>query len=273
MITAMVLVFLILAADLASAGLGTTGAKLEKQVAPGEHFTHLMQVKTDASDQPMNLNVTIFGFGQYPQGADRELIASQDISPYTARPFLTVSPVSFHLDPGETQDVTLEGDIPMDVGSGGRYALVNIKSGITGQGPVGIIQAIDVPILLTITGSEILDRGEIENLSIKQPISADKQTLFLSFMNTGDHHYLPKMDAIVKDENGIIIASNVSVSSVLSQISLLPTYTRLFEFDLIPKIPLKPGTYNLNATISTAGAFRVNGTVLATKDISFEIKS
>jgi hypothetical protein len=263
MITAMVLVFLILAAGLASAGLGTNGAKLDKEVAPGEHLTHLMQVKTDASDLPMDINVTIFGFGQYPQGANRELIASQDLSPYTARPFLTVSPVSFHLDPGKTQAVTLEGNIPKDVGAGSRYALVKFHTGAMGKGMIGFKLIIDVPILLTISGSEILDRGEIENISLEQPISADKQRLSLLFKNTGNNHYNPLMEAVVKDRDGNI-ASNVSIPS---PISILPTYSRLFKADLNPKTPLKPGTYNLNATVS------LDGKVLATKEVPFEVKS
>jgi hypothetical protein len=263
MIASMSLVFLILVAGLASAGLGTSGSKLEKEVTSGEHITHLMQVKTDASDQSMDIQVEILGYGQSQDGAKRELNASQDISPYTARPFLSVSPSSFHLDPGKTQDVTLEGDIPKDVGSGSRYALVKIHSGAMGEGTVGFILGIDVPILLTVSGSEILDSGEIENLSLEQPISADKQTMSLSFKNTGNHHYLPKVDAVVKDKDGSIV-SNVPVPS---PISLLPTYSRLFKFDLNPNTPIKPGTYNLNATVSA------DGNVLATKEVSFEVKS
>ena len=256
------LVLLLLAVGTASAGLGTSGSKLEKEVSPGEHLTHVMQVKSDASDPPMDIQVELLGYGQAPNGANRELNASNDTSPYSARPFLEVSPASFHLKPGDTQDVTLEGVIPKDVGSGSRYALVKIHTGAMGKGMVGFILAIDVPILLTITGSEVLNKGEIENFSLEQPVSAAKQTLSLLFKNTGNIHYYPTVKAVVKDKDGNI-AANVTVPS---PISLLPTFTRLFKFDLNPETPLKPGKYNVNASVSLN-----DGTFLASKEVSFVV--
>ena len=263
LIALITLFLLLLGVGIASSALGTSGSILEKEVVPGDHLTHIMHVKLDSSDQPMDIQVELLGYGQSEDGAKRELNASLDTSPYSARPFLKVSPASFHLDPGKTQDVTLEGDIPKNIGSGGRYALVKIHSGIMGKGMVGFSLAIDVPILLTVSGSEIQNKGEIENLSLEQPVLADNQTLSLLFKNTGNHHYKPKVQAMVKNKDDSI-ASNVSVTS---PISVLPTYSRLFKFDLNPKTPLKPGTYNLNATV------RADGNVIATKEVSFEVKS
>ena len=70
------LILLLLAVGTASAGLGTSGSKLEKEVSPGEHLTHVMQVKSDASDPPMDIQVELLGYGQAPNGANRELNAS-----------------------------------------------------------------------------------------------------------------------------------------------------------------------------------------------------
>jgi hypothetical protein len=131
-----------------------------------------------------------------------------------------------------------------------------------GKGMVGFILAIDVPILLTITGSEVLNKGEIENFSLEQPVSAAKQTLSLLFKNTGNIHYYPTVKAVVKDKDGNI-AANVTVPS---PISLLPTFTRLFKFDLNPETPLKPGKYNVNASVSLN-----DGTFLASKEVSFVV--
>ena len=119
------LVFLISAAGIASAGLGVSGAFVEKEISPGGSISAIMKVSLGESDSPTDIAVEVFGLGQ-----DRNLMllclnASSD-TPYSARPFLNASPSSFHLDPGKSEVVTLRGSIPADVGSGGRYAVVNI---------------------------------------------------------------------------------------------------------------------------------------------------
>jgi hypothetical protein len=262
LIALITLVLILLAIGIASAGLGTSGSKLEKDFAPGDHLIHVMHVKSDASDPPMDIQVDLLGYGQAENGATRELNASNDTSPYSARSFLKVSPASFHLEPGNAQDITLEGDIPKDVGSGSRYALVKIHTGAMGKGMVGFILAIDVPILLTVSGSEVQNKGEIENFSLEQPVSAAKQTMSLLFKNTGNIYYYPTVKAVVTDKNGTIDA-NVTVPSTISH---LPTFTRLFKFDLKSETPLKPGKYNVNATVSLN-----DGTFLASKEVSFVV--
>jgi methionine-rich copper-binding protein CopC len=258
------IVLLILAAGLASAGLAVGGANLEKSIAPGEHLSHVIKVATSASDTPMDIHAEVFGYGQSLQGLNTEQNASLDKSPYTARPFLKVSPSSFHLDPGKSQEVTLEGDIPKDVGSGGRYALVGVRTLPIGNGSVGFVLNIEVPIMLTINGSEIQNKGEIESLSIEEPISADKQQMSLTFKNIGNHHYNANVTAVVKDKDGQVVA-NASTPLVRP---ILPTYSRQVKLEITPNAPLKQGTYTADATVSLA-----DGTVLTTKETSFQVKS
>jgi P pilus assembly chaperone PapD len=258
------LVLLISAVGLASAGLRVDGAKLEQDIAPGTNLSHVMTVSTRSSDQPMDIRVELLGYGQTLDHLADEVNASQDTSHYTARPFLKVSPNSFHLDPGKSQDVKLEGDIPKDVGSGGRYAIVKIYTvPPNGNKSVKISLAVNVRVLLTISGSNILNTGEIENFSLKEPVSAEKQTLSLILKNTGNHHYKAMVEAVVKDKEGDLVA-NASAQGW----DLLPTYAELFSVALNPKTPLKPGMYNANATIKME-----DGTLLAAKEAQFEIKS
>jgi hypothetical protein len=258
------LIFLLLATNIASAGLLVGNAILEKDIAPGDHISHLMTVTTRDSDPSMDFKVEVMGYGQSPDGSNNELNASQDTSPYTARPFLKVSTDSFHLDPGKSQQITLDGDIPKDVGSGSRYALVNIQSLPLGNQSVNVILAVDVPVRLTINGSEILNKGEIESINLVAPVSADKQMLSLILKNTGNHHYKAQVYAEVKDKEGSIV-TNASTPLVFP---ILPTYSRLLKLSLTPKIPFKPGTYNVNVTFSM-----MDGTILANKETSLEIKS
>ena len=256
-------VFILLVTGIASAGLVVGGAILEKEIVPGEHLSHVMTVQTRESDPAMDIKVSVLGYGQ-SLSEKIDLNASQDTSPYTARTFLKVSPNSFHLDPGKSIKVTLDGDIPKDVGSGGRYAVINIQSLPIGNGTLGYALAVDVPVILTINGSEILEKGEIENLSIVGAVSAEKQKLSLIFKNTGNHHYKAETEAVVKDQSGNIMAN----ASIPMFESVLPTYSRLITLSITPKTPLRPGTYNVNTTVSLD-----DGAILATKETSFEVKS
>ncbi len=264
-IISVTLVLLLLTAGVASAGLGVIGAMLDKNITPGDQFTHVMQVRLGPSDSPVNVSADIFGFGQGDDGSMREINASQDSSPYTATPFLKISPKSFHLDSGGSQQVILDVEIPKDLsGSGGRYALVKIHTLPTGKGMIGFSSGIYVPIRLTINGSEILNKGEIESINLEKSLDQKKQVLSLLIKNTGNHHYYPVLNAVVKDKEGHIVAN----TSVPRSIALLPTYSRLFKSLLNPDTSLKPGTYNVTATVSMD-----DGTVLANKETSIEVKS
>ena len=255
---------LLLANDFASAGLAVGNAILEKEIAPGGNISHLMTVSTRESDPSMDIKVDVMGYGQSLDGTNIGLNASRDTGTYTARPFLKASPDSFHLDPGKSQKVMLKGDIPSDVGSGGRYALINIHSLPMGNKSVDVVLAVEVPIRLTINGSDIINKGEIESLDLVEPVSSKEQKLSLILKNTGNHHYRPMAKTVIEDQDGTIVA-NASSPSVYT---LLPNYSRLIKIDITPEPPLKPGAYTVNATVNMD-----DGTVLANKKMPLEIKS
>ena len=100
-------------------GFSVSGAIFEAEVAPGQSISHNMTVSIDESDPPMNLLAEVVGFGQTLDGGNIELSPMADTSPCSARSFLSVDPTSFHLDPGESQNVLLDGIVPFDIGSGG----------------------------------------------------------------------------------------------------------------------------------------------------------
>jgi len=126
--------FMLLAVSPALAGLSVTGSICDAEVTPGQHFEHEMIVSTDPEDRQMELQVDVMGFGRNLQGMNFEIDPDDDTSPYSARPFLQVSPRNFTLPPGGSQNVQLQGDIPADIGEGGRYALVFIHSNVSGSG-------------------------------------------------------------------------------------------------------------------------------------------
>ena len=93
----------------ADPGLRVTGAVLVANVTPGETITHEMTVSIREDDPAMDIGVEV-----------------KDWTRYSARDFIVIDQPSFHLEPGQEQNVTATITIPPDVGDGGRYALIGI---------------------------------------------------------------------------------------------------------------------------------------------------
>lgn len=241
-----------------SASIGVSGSILQKTVNPGQNITHVMTVELNKSDQPMDMEVEVMGFGQTLSGGYRGLSAEQDTSPFSARPFLNVSPDKFHIEPGTSEKVILTGTVPLDVGDGTRYALVNIRSLSSSKNrTVGVAVAFNVPVALKIRDSEFKMAGEITNLSVSGTDVA------ILFKNIGNTNYNAMAAVVFKDEQGNVAAN---VTSPLTFSSIIPEATRLFGLSLKPENRLKPGEYTVNATVALK-----NGTVLAGKEIRIEI--
>ena len=257
---------ILLALTTISAGLRISGGVFEADVTPGEHVMHEISIYNTSS--PANFTVVIDGLGQQSNGGTIDVKPDQDTSPYSARSFLTVSPSKFHLEPGASQTVKVEGDIPNNI-SGGRYAMVSIRSGVVGkmaigQNVVGFAVGSNVPVRLTVSNTNLLQTGKITELKVDEPISARQQNISLNFTNTGNYHLSGLAKAELKDANGNLISN---ASTPLSG-NIYPTFSNLFMFSLVPVNKLKPGTYDLNATVNLE-----DGTVLASKEKSFVIKS
>jgi hypothetical protein len=244
-------------------GLGVTGAIIEMAVNPGEHISQNILVHTGPTDAPVEIIAAVMGYGQSPSGGSTELSPGNDKSPYTARNFLNATPATFHLDPGQEKAVTLEGDIPQDVGAGGRYAIVNLHTKPTGNGTVGISLAINIPVRLTIANTQQIKTGAIKSIKLGTPVSGVQQSVILEFENTGNHHYLTRVDASLKDKNGSIIAK---ASPLISYSPVLPTSVRTYKINILPSQTPPAGDYTINATVSTN-----EGVLLAEKSLNFTI--
>lgn len=256
------LVFLILVSSVASAGLGVSGAIIERKVDPGGAFAHEMTVSSDIASPPMDLAVDIMGMNQTIDGESIELNESEDASPFSACQFLNANPSSFHLEPGQSQNVIVEGKIPPDAPPGGRYALINIHSHPIGSGTVGIIVAVEVPVRLTISGTGLIKSGTIEDLLLEEPSLSRQQNISLVLRNTGNCHYKARVHASLKDISGNVI---IEASSPMSS-NIIAGASRIFRMAAATKEELKPGTYLVNATASLS-----SGSILDSKEIEFKI--
>jgi hypothetical protein len=154
----LVLAFIFLATMPVTSAFKVEGASLKLEVEPGEHISHLVDISITESEPANDFVVRMGGFGQNMMGGGEPVAEEEDSSPYTASPFLTISTTGFHLEPGSSQKILIEGDVPEDVGSGGKYAYAEIRSvpGNSGGERIGIGVGAGIPIILTVSGTELV---------------------------------------------------------------------------------------------------------------------
>ena len=221
----------------ASPGLKVSPLILSVSIAPGESETHTITVSNDSAT-PMDIVVEVKGLGQSPDGSFQVLAPDEDKSPYSARNFISISPPEFHLEPGSFQEVEVIIDVPEDVGSGGRYAMIYTRTKPDGEG-VGIATAIATCVVIRVEGTELTKTGSITDVIIPE-VSGQPLEIVAVFENTGNFHYKAQADAILRDHAGNELGS---ASTPLTQSSIVPGYVREFRFSLTPAGELLPGTY------------------------------
>jgi hypothetical protein len=249
----------------AASSLSVSGAIFEAEAAPGEQVSHNLTIGLSL-DEPAALNLTadVLDWYQDLNSGNNAVKENPDISPYSAKNFLSVSPKNFRLSPNSSQVIKIVGKMP--IGDGGRYAIISVLTlpggGRTDQG-VGISIGMPALVLLTIKGSDLIRRGEIENLSLEDPASARQQNISLIFKDTGNCHYVINTSAALKDGKG----NTLAIASPATKELIIPTARKQIKLSLTPQSELKPGTYTIGVNVTLK-----DGTILDSKEMKFEIK-
>jgi hypothetical protein len=258
------IVLALLAASPVSAadrGLNVKGAILKVDVSPGQTLTHTMTVSIGTDDQATEITVRIGDFGQSLSGS-YELLEPAGNNSLSACPFITLDKESFHLEPGGSDVVTATIRVPEDVGAGGRYALINIKTGVAGNGGVGMITAVNVPIVLTVKGTTLLCQGEVSELGIGV---AGDQALDIStiFHNTGNYLFKFKGEITINRFKGEVVGN---IALPLTSGSLIPDMSLQLWANYSPEEVLAKGIYIVKSRVMLE-----DDTVLAEKSAAFEV--
>jgi hypothetical protein len=258
------IVLAFLAASPASAaenGLRVQGAILQADVSPGQNLTHKMTVSIGTEDPATEITVRLGGYGQALSGAS-ELLETADNTDFSARAFITLDKESFHLEPGGSEVVTATIQVPLDVGAGGRYALINIKTGAAGGGGVGMITAVNVPIVLTVKDTTLTRQGEITGLNIEV---AGGQTLNIDtiFHNTGNYHFRIQGNITISKFQGKTLKT---IPVPLTSSSIIPEMSLRLSAKYEPEAVLAKGIYIVKSQVMLD-----DGTVLAEERAAFQV--
>jgi hypothetical protein len=262
LITIGLLIFLLMC-SLPAAGMKVTGTRYAGSISAGSSAVHTMTISINPDDPPMDLIVDVLGFGQTPQQGSSGIPPEKDTSPYSARTFITVSPKTFHLQPGGSQVVQATIAVPRDVGDGGRYAVLTIRNAPIGNGTTAIVTSISVPVLVTIAGSAPSQTGTITSLDVADIVPGQPIRITTGVKNTGNIHYAVKNTVTVTDSAGNPVVTGVSDAS---NRSVIPTFTINYEVNLDKALPA--GKYTVSSQISLQ-----DGTVLDTKTTTFEVQA
>jgi hypothetical protein len=244
------------------AAIGVSGAKYEGTIAPGGTDTHVITINIGADEQATDISVQVAGFGQNPNGIYMPLDAANDVNPYSARSFITLDNSTIHLEPGTSQSITATITLPQNVGPGGRYAIIYVRS-LPGAGS-SLATAIVVPVFITVAGTTPTETGSIIQIdpgtvTIGQPI-----TITTTFENTGNYHYYAASNEVtVTDANGTLIAN---ASTTPMAYAIIPGNT--VQFVTQPDVSnLQAGTYTVDSKVL------LNGQVLDEKNTTFTVNT
>ncbi len=265
MLGAVVLALLLTLPASANPGLSVSGALMMADVSPGQTLTWPITVSFAADDPAADMVVQVMGINQSLSGVNDALAGSEDTYSYSARSFITINKSSFHLEPGVPQNLTATIQIPSDIGAGGRYAIINVATQpAAGSTGVSFVAAVNVPIVLTIKGSQLVHTGKITSLSTGNITSGQPVQILTDFQNTGNHHFKVKGEVAVSNSQGQIMGT---VAVPLTASSVLPGMTRRLQAAFIPQGELAAGKYAISAKVMLE-----DGTVLDTVTGSFEVK-
>lgn len=246
------------------AGLRVSGGKIEDSLAPGSETSYTMNVANTSAD-PMDVAVEVKGYGASTASSYAILEPEEDTSPYSARELLTVVPQSFHLEPKESQDVTVTATIPSNVGSGGRYAIIYIHTVPSPGGTVAMATAIAARVLLTIEGSELINSGEISQIELSEAESGQPLEIRVIMENDGNCHYKISVQGEIKDGADKVVAIS---SPVTPGFPIIPACSQEITIPFLDLDweTLPAGRYQVEIEVVSE-----DGTPIDTGTVSFEL--
>ncbi len=253
------------AALLADEGLRVTGGLIQREISPGETFSHTFTVANSPTGAELQIRIEAKGFGQGLDGSYTPLESTEDRSPFSARGFITaLEPSAFVLGPGQSQEIRVTVQVPPDLGEGTRYALIHIHTEKVGVGrDSAIVLAATVPVVLTPKGTRPIETGTITGLTIGEIQSGRPIAVQTIFENTGNHHYKAYNEVVLTDASGKEMGYSFTSPTASS---ILPGSAYRFEVGLIPRAEMPGGTYRVQSRV-----FREDGIPLAAEESEFTV--
>jgi hypothetical protein len=220
--------------------------------------------------EPLDISIESMGLGQSAEDGSFTFVpADEDKSPYSARAFITASPASFHMEPGDVTPIDVTISLPDGADDGERYAILKVNAlPVKGDGNVAIGIALGVSVLVKQPGAPGALIGSIQGLHVADTAAGSPITVTGHVLNTGDTHYGAAPAAVyqtatLRSSDGTQLAT---ARTVLQGNSIVPTFSRNFTLNLDPGKQLPVGKYKVDVVAGIE-----SGPELDRASTSFEI--
>ena len=162
-----------------------------------------------------------------------------------------MDPSSFHLDPGQSQDITAIVTVPQNVGSGGYFALINIAEPptTTSDSNVAIVYSVGVPVFLTIKGSQLNQTGTITGITAGTITNGQPINITTTFQNTGNIYFKVEGQTTITNDQGVTLDT---IPMPLTNSSIIPGMSRNLDAVYTPSGSLSPGTYTIRSLVMSS---------------------
>lgn len=246
----------------ASNGITVHGAVLVAEITPGETYNHKITISLGINELPNEATIEVLGNEQAPDGT---CLGSDNIAdrPISACKYISLDKNTVRLTPGYSQEIIASVRIPLDINICGLYAVIHIQTKPTGEGTIGVISAINIPVYLTVKNIPVVHQGEIISISTTEIFSGRPIDIVTVFQNTGNHHFKFSNEVTIRDINGNLVGT---MFSNLTQTSVIPEMFRDSRIIFIPEKELLPGVYFIHSKIIAE-----DGLVYDESDASFEV--
>ena len=250
-----------------STGLVVTNAAIVDNVSPGQLITQTMTVSIGSSDPATDISISVDGVAQSLNGGYILLNADADTSQNTARPFVTVNPTSFHLDPGQSQNITATINVPQNVGSGGYFAIIKVANppSVTSGSNIAIVTSVSIPVYLTIKDTQLIQTGKITGISNSDITNGQPINITTTFQNTGNIYFKVEGQTTITNDQGVTLDT---IPMPLTSSSIIPGMSRNLEAIFTPSGSLAPGTYTIRSVVMSSDSI-----LLDKSDGTFTIKA
>lgn len=227
----------------ASATITLSGVKLMTDVAPGGTINYPMTLSASNTDAAVDYEFTVLGFGNSADGSYIGIDPAIDTSPNSARPYITLDRSAVTIQPGGSEVVTATVTVPTTA-VGGLYALINIhpKPVAATGASANVVTAMNVPVMLTVTGTELIETGTIDS------ISADRYNVATVFTNTGNHHYYGLKNAVTVAESAGTPVFTSTTEPVIT--AIIPGGSITFVQPVDPNV--LEGDYQVTSIVSSS---------------------
>jgi hypothetical protein len=262
----LILMLVVLLCTVPASAITMTGTNYVGSIEPGGTAVLPMTIGIGSNEDPSDMVIEVMGFGQSVTSEFVPIDPVNDVTPYSARTFISLDTTSLRLEPGTSQRVNATIVLPKDVGAGGRYAIIYIHAlPVKGTGQATLTTGMVVPVLITVSGTTPSLTGSITGLDIGDLTIGQPVVITTTLKNTGNYHYRYIVNNVtLTDGNGKIVAQG---SAQPWPNSIIPGNT--VQYLIEPDVKdLPAGTYTVSSKVLLA-----EGKVLDEKITTFTVNT